>query len=280
MKIGVIGAGVVGTATGKCLESRHEVHYYDKFKPRFQDISYIAEDSEIAFICVPTPMKLSGEIDNSVINNSLEYLLENVQIVERNPRDLIVTIRSTVVPGTTDYFAQKFPFEFAVNPEFLREKYAEEDMRNTKRIVIGTNSLDVQEKLVEMYKKVFPNAEYTLEDTKTAEMIKYSKNAFLASQIAIANEIWRICDVIGVNYDAVKEALLADERIGRNITVPGHDGDYGFGGKCLPKDLNALIYYAREHQYRAYLLEEVWRSNMAVRKNQDWLSIPGATSNG
>lgn len=109
-------------------------------------------------------------------------------------------------------------------------------------------------------------------------MIKYSANVMLAGQIALANEIYQICKVIDVDYETVKNIIQLDNRIAKNITVPGHDGELGFGGKCFPKDLNALIYLAREKMYRPYLLEEIWRLNEKLRKNKDWLDIPGATS--
>ncbi|MEN9625756.1 MAG: hypothetical protein RL557_84 [archaeon] len=274
MKIGIIGAGVVGGITGKILATKHEVSYYDKFKSEFHDITKVAA-AEIIFICVSTPMKPSGEMDYSAIHNSLEYLLQNIQ---RDPRDTIVIIRSTAVSGTTDALAKKFPFQFAFNPEFLREKHAEEDMKNTSRIVIGANNKQVNDKVVAMYKELFPNATYLSTDIKTAEMIKYAANVFLASQIAIANELFGICTAVGVDYNTVKDAILHDDRIGKNIQVPGHDGDFGFGGKCFPKDLNGLMYLARNHHYRPYLLEEVWRLNSSVRKKKDWLDIQGATT--
>ncbi len=275
MKIGIIGAGIVGSTTGKILATKHEVFYYDKFKLQFQNIQDVA-NSEIIFICVSTPMKPSGEMDYSAIHNSLDYLLQQIQ--EKNPHEIIVVIRSTAVSGTTDSLAKKFPFKFAFNPEFLREKHAEEDMKNTNRIVIGANSKQVNDKVVAMYKELFPNATYISTDIKTAEMIKYAANVFLASQIAIANELFAICNAVGVDYNTVKDAILLDDRIGKNIEVPGHDGDFGFGGKCFPKDLNGLMYLARAHHYRPYLLEEVWRLNNQVRKKKDWLDIQGATT--
>ncbi len=280
MKIGIIGAGVVGKATGDILAKKHEVFYYDRYKKEFNEIEKIAKESEVVFICVPTPMKPSGEIDYSAIYHSLSHLLQNVYKATRNPHEIIVVIKSTAVSGTTDKFAEEFPFRFAFNPEFLREKTAKEDMENTDRIVIGTNEKDVEEKLTQLYKDIFPNAKYICVDTKTAEMIKYSANVFLASQIAIANEIYHICKALDIDYNIVKDAILHDKRIARNIDVPGPDGDFGFGKKCFPKDLNALIYLAREYHYRPYLLEEVWRLNEKVRKNKDWLDIPGATSDG
>lgn len=280
MKVGIIGVGVVGKATGDILAKAHEVLYYDRYKKEFNEIDNIAREAEVVFICVPTPMKPSGEIDYSAIYHSLSHLLQNVYKATRNPHDIIVVIRSTAVSGTTDKFAEEFPFRFAFNPEFLREKHAAEDMKNTDRIVIGANDKDVEEKLTQLYKEIFPDAKYICVDTKTAEMIKYSANVFLASQVAIANEIYHICKALDIDYDTIKNAILHDKRIARNIDVPGHDGDFGFGGKCLVKDLNALIYLARENHYRPYLLEEVWRLNEKVRKNKDWFDIPGATSEG
>jgi UDPglucose 6-dehydrogenase len=109
-------------------------------------------------------------------------------------------------------------------------------------------------------------------------MIKYAANATLASQIMIANDIYRICRALGINYDLVKKVMQLDERIGRNMDVPGNDGDFGFGGKCFPKDLCALIHLAREYLVEPHVLAEVWRSNLEAREKKDWLGIPGATS--
>lgn len=278
MKIGVIGIGVVGGATADTLERKHEVFRYDRYKKEYSNIERIAAEAELAFICVPTPMKLSGEMDYSAVDHSLSYLLEYVEKIGRNPRDLIAVIRSTAVSGTTDRFAQQYPFQFSFNPEFLKERSAREDMEKTDRVVIGANDPEVGRRIQEMYREVFPEATYFLVNVKEAEMIKYAANVFLAAQIAIANEIHGVCQVLGIDYDTVKDVILFDPRIARNIDVPGHDGDFGFGGKCLPKDLNALIYLAREHYYKPYLLEEVWRLNERVRRRKDWLEIPGATS--
>ena len=182
---------------------------------------------------------------------------------------LIIIIKSTAVSGTTDKLAEKYPaFKFVFNPEFLTEKNALKDMENTDRVVIGAKEKEVAQKVEDLYKELFPNAIYIHVDRKTAEMIKYAANVTLASQVAAANEIYQICKATGIDYDAVKNAILLDKRIGRNINVPGPDGDFGFGGKCFPKDLNALIYLAREYQYRPYLLEEIWRLNERVRKNK------------
>ncbi|MBM3233426.1 UDP-glucose/GDP-mannose dehydrogenase family protein [Candidatus Pacearchaeota archaeon] len=281
MKVGIIGAGIVGSATGKVFEKAHTVYYYDKFKQEFsnpKNLEQIAKEAEFVTISVPTPMKSSGEMDYSAIYSSLDQLLEATHRVNREPEKIIAIIRSTAVSGTTERVAEKFPFQFVFNPEFLREKYAVEDMQNTKRVVLGANSKETMNEVLSLYKAVFPDAIYTLVNIRTAEMIKYAANVMLAAQIGIANELYRICRSVKVDYSIVKAAILQDDRIGKNIDVPGHDGDFGFGGKCFPKDLRALIYLAREHNIDPNLLQEVWRSNLEVRKDKDWLNIKGATT--
>jgi len=276
MKIGVIGMGFVGGTTAKVFSKAHEILAYDKYKTEYQDPN-VLKDAEVIFVCVPTPMKSSGEIDYSAIHNSLDMLSDVFKDKPVGERPVIV-IRSTAVSGTTDNLSKKYEFHFAFNPEFLREKHALEDFENTDRVVIGAERNEDYAKVEAVYKALFPNVKYIQVDNKTAEMIKYAANVILTGQIALANEIYQICQSVGVDYDKVKETILLDNRIGRNLNVPGHDGDFGFGGKCFPKDLNALIYLAREHMYRPYLLEEVWRLNERLRKNKDWLDIPGATS--
>jgi UDPglucose 6-dehydrogenase len=281
MNIGIIGIGFVGGTTAKVFSKVHKIFPYDRYKPPYtsqENINNLARNSEVVFICVPTPMKKSGEIDYEPMHHSLRTLEKACKETKRNPKEILITIRSTAVSGTTDSFAEKYPFRFAFNPEFLREKHALEDMENTDRIILGIEEKESEEKLRQVYEPLFPKAKIIIVNRKTAEMIKYAANATLASQVMIANELYKICQALGIDYKTVKETIQLDDRIAKNMEVPGHDGDLGFGGKCFPKDLNALIYLAREHQVRPYLLEEVWRSNITVRKNQDWLDIAGATS--
>ncbi|MBU0907650.1 MAG: hypothetical protein KKD18_05710 [Nanoarchaeota archaeon] len=281
MKIGMIGMGFVGGTTAKVLAEKHEVLPYDKYKEphnKMENINKIAIEAEVVFVCVPTPMKKSGEIDYEPMHHSLTFLQEACKRVNRDPQQILITIRSTAVSGTTDAFAKKYPFKFAFNPEFLREKHALDDMKNTNRIVLGVENPESEKKLRQVYEPLFPNAKIVITDRKTSEMIKYAANATLASQVMIANELYKICQALRIDYSQIKEIIQLDDRIAKNMDVPGHDGDFGFGGKCFPKDLNALIYLARENMIRPYLLEEVWRTNLEVRKNKDWLDIAGATS--
>lgn len=281
MNIGIIGMGFVGGTTAKILSKVHQIFPYDKYREPYcskENIEKLAENSEGVFLCVPTPMKPSGEMDYSSIHNSLDLLTEETKNKNRNLEEILVVVRSTAVSGTTDKLSEKYQFRFVFNPEFLREKHALEDMINTNRIVIGANTEKDYLRTEEIYKPLFPNAKYFRCNIKEAEMAKYVANVMLTLQIAGANEIYQICKATDIDYEKIKNIVLLDDRIGRNIDVPGHDGDLGFGGKCFPKDLRALTYLAREHGYNPYLLEEIWRLNERVRKNKDWLNIPGATS--
>jgi len=277
MKIGFIGIGFVGGTTANVLEKKHEIIRYDiDIKKGFTDPSNL-KNAEGVFICVPTPMKPSGEIDYSPMHNSLKTL---TNVTSKNKEKPLVIIRSTAVSGTTDKLEEEYPFNFVFNPEFLREAHALEDMLNTDRIVIGANRLEDFKKTKKIYEPLFPEekVKYIHLSRKEAEMVKYANNVMLTIQVMGANEISGICNSIDIDYNKIKEIMLMDERIGKNIDVPGPDGDYGFGGKCFPKDLRALTYLSREKGYEPNFLEEVWRSNSKFRKNKDWLNIVGATS--
>jgi len=264
MKLGFIGMGVVGGTTAKVLGRVHEILPYDKYKKEYKEKN-ILKEAEAVFVSVPTPSKPSGEIDYHPITNSLEML---TKITSETEKPLVI-IRSTAVSGTTDALEERFPFPFVSNPEFLTEKNALQDMLNTNRIIIGANREEDYKKVKQIYEPIFPDAKYVHVDRKTAEMVKYAANVMLIGQIAIANELYQICESVGVDYNTIKNTILLDKRIGKNINVPGPNGNLGFGGKCFPKDLNALIYLARDNMYRPYLLEEIWRLNEKVRKNKD-----------
>ncbi len=270
MKIGAIGMGVVGSATVNGLKRGNEVYCYDKYKPSEHTLRDIAENCSVIFITVPTPMKKSGEIDLSAIYESVSILNEHYAPKEEDKS--IIVIRSTAVSGTTDSLAERYPkFDFAFNPEFLTDKNANEDFLNSKRVVLGVNSDRVFEILAAVYCRAYFTCPIIKTNVKTAEMIKYASNVMLMSQIITANEIYEICKNLGIEYNEVASILSYDNRIGKNIKVPGPDLDRGAGGKCFPKDLNALIYLAREHGYRPDLLEEIWRTNLKFRKKIDWL---------
>jgi UDPglucose 6-dehydrogenase len=175
MNIGIIGMGFVGGTTANVLERAHKIFPYDKYKSPHNSSSHLEElanQSEVIFVSVPTPMKPSGEIDYSSIHNSLDALSGYIT----NPSEKYVVIRSTAVSGTTDDLSKKYSFQFAFNPEFLREKHALEDMEKTDRIVIGANSSEIHRKVAEFTNQSFPTQNIFFTDTRTAEMVKYAAN--------------------------------------------------------------------------------------------------------
>lgn len=287
MSVGVYGVGFVGGATADVLEQVHKVYRYDAFyNPKRhrqpwntqEHLDNLAANSDVVFFCLPTPMEKSGEIDYRPMHSAFSEFVNALNRVGRKNDKVVGVIRSTAVSGTTDFFAKQYGLRLAFNPEFLRERTALEDMKSTSRVVIGSEDKRDGELVELVYRAVFPGAVYHHVDTREAEMVKYMANVMLAGQIALANEFWDICNVFGIDYGSVKRIVLEDERIGRNLDVPGPDGDRGFGGKCFPKDLNALCAFARKQGFNPELLEAVWRKNLAVRKKHDWLEIPGATS--
>jgi len=281
MKIGICGVGFVGGATHEVLKPYHEIYLYDKYK----DVGSIYEmvrEAEVIFVCVPTPMKKSGECDVSIVKEAVDNLVERAKELKLKRR-LIIVIRSTMPAGFTKgletkysnlfhYPKSQYPtISFAMNPEFLREKHAVEDLRNADRIIIGT-----EEKAVfELVERVFLIADFTCTiiyvDLTTAELIKSFNNAFLALKVSFANEMYNIAQLLGVNYDKLAECVALDKRFGPGkCDVPGPNGDLGFGGSCLPKDLRALIYRVKELGYIPYLLSEIWRTNLRWRTKKNW----------
>ncbi len=268
MNIGIFGVGIVGGATAKGFEKSHKLFLYDKYRDCGSSPKEIAQNIEVVFICVPTPMMKSGKIDLSAVYESVETLSEYL-----SPEDnTIIVIRSTAVSGSTDKLAQAFrQRNFAVNPEFLKEVSAEEDFLKNERVVIGVKDDAVFEKVKKVYVEAGFECPIIKTSFKEAEFLKYFSNSFLATKVSFANEMYKIAQALGIDYNKAKDLLLMDSRIGKShLDVPGSDGDFGFGGKCFPKELNALIYLAREYHIRPYLLEEAWRTNLRYRKNKDW----------
>ena len=233
----------------------------------------IIQNCEIIFQCLPTPMKKSGECDLSIVRSSLE-ILDTISLTHnKNP---IVVIKSTVPPGTCEKLNQDFKnLNIVFSPEFLTEANSVEDFKNQTRIILG-GPRPYTTQVKSMFRKPFPHIPIVKTGYKTAEMVKYFINNFLSTKVIFANEMYRICNLLDIDYDKVTEYALFDERIGRShLAVPGPDGDFGYGGHCFPKDIDAMIYLARSMNGAALLLEQVKRSNDCVRKNRDWESMKG-----
>jgi len=293
MNICIIGAGYVGVTTAACLaELGHNVCCIDideeKVKKTNAGIPPVQEkglkelfqkhvgkrlratsdyasitDAKVSFICVGTPSAPDGEIDLSLIKAASK----SVGISLRNSEKYhVIAVKSTVVPETTQnviipiiekHFQKKAGVDFGVvvNPEFLREGEAVHDFMNPDRIVIGELDERSGEVVAQLYERF--DAPLIRTDLKTAEMIKYASNAFLATKISFSNEIGNMCKILGIDVYDVMRAVGLDFRISPHFLRAG----VGFGGSCFPKDVKALIHKAEELGYQPKLLKSVMEVN-------------------
>ena len=276
-KIGIVGNGFVGSAIlhGFILHTE-DVMIYDIDKSRStHTMSELAAESDIIFICVPTPMFESGECDLSIVEGVISNL-SDYPLIENK----VIVIKSTVVPGTVEQLAEKYPeMNFVFNPEFLTERKARLDFINTSRIILGSNKESALSAVENLYRDRFPYTNIIKTDFGTAQLIKYMANCFFATKVSFMNEMYQVCKAINGDWNTAVEGLISDGRIGNShIDVPGHDGDYGFGGKCFPKDINAMIKKAEELGVDPSVMKAAWEKNKEVRTNLDWFDIPGAVS--
>ncbi len=228
--------------------------------------------TEFVFIAVGTPSGVDGEAD-------LRYVAESARMVAENMTEpLIIVNKSTVPVGTGDWTAdiirkhQKKPIRFSVVscPEFLREGSAISDFMQPYRTVLGSLDLEAAEKVAQLHLPL--RAPIMITDLRTAEMIKYASNAFLATKISFINEIANICEALGADVKEVAVGMGYDKRIGPHFL----DAGLGYGGSCFPKDVKALAYMAAEKGRHPQLLNAVMEINndrrpMAVEKLKEML---------
>tara|TARA_R110002020_G_scaffold431533_1_gene641587 strand:+ start:297 stop:1130 length:834 start_codon:yes stop_codon:yes gene_type:complete len=273
MKIGIIGQGYVGSAIKIGFEPHYELETYDKYDEDKSTcgLSDMVAECEVIFVCVPTPMNTDGTCHTRIVESVVREIDEWVSRYHKDIKPIVV-IKSTISPGTTDRLHRKYKnVDVIFNPEFLSEATFIEDFKNQNRIILGgvrrgTNLLR------QVYSKVFPKTTIVKTGAKHAEMVKYFTNCFLATKVSFANEMKVLCDEIDIDYDKVVEYATYDERLGKSHwAVPGPDGNLGFGGHCLPKDVSALV-----NEYDGMeLLKAVLQVNDKVRKNRDWEKMKG-----
>ena len=277
MKVGVIGKGFVGgaLAQGFCLAVSRVLVYDSDPSLSTDTLDEVCSESDVIFVCVPTPMKKSGEIDLKIINNVMEEIGKR----SKDPEQIVV-VKSTVVPGTMETLQSKHKnLALAFNPEFLTERTARLDFINASRIVIGSDHSWISDKLETLYRLKFRSVPIIKTDFATSQLIKYMSNCFFATKVSFMNEMKQVCDAASADWEMCVDGFILDGRIGNShIDVPGHDGSLGFGGKCFPKDINAMIERSKELGVKPTVLSAVWEKNLEVRQNHDWLSITGAVS--
>ena len=292
-KICVIGTGYVGLVTGTCFadlgnsvtcldvdETRiSKLHkgIMPIYEPGLQEVveqnvkagrlvfttdyEKAVKDAEIAFIAVGTPSGVDGEADLQYVRQAAESIADLV--ADR----IIVVNKSTVPVGTGDWVAEVIqkrrngkPLDLNVvsNPEFLREGSAINDFMQSDRVVLGSENRAAAEKVAELYAPL--RCPVLITDLRTAEMIKYASNAFLATRISFINEIANVCEELGADVKVVAQGMGLDKRIGSAFL----DAGLGWGGSCFPKDVKALAHMAVLHGTHPQLLQAV----MEINRNQ------------
>ncbi|MCS7287282.1 MAG: UDP-glucose/GDP-mannose dehydrogenase family protein [Anaerolineae bacterium] len=294
-EIAVIGVGYVGLVTGACFadlgnkvwcvdinEAKIESLKRGKvpfFEPGLEEIvrrnlragriyfttSYpeAIKNAQFIFIAVNTPEGEEGEADLSYVEAAAKEIARNLD------HPVIIVNKSTVPIGTGDFVAEiirenmtnpSVPFWVVSNPEFLREGSAVYDFMNPDRIVLGSTNREAAEKVAELYAPL--QAPVIITDLRTAEMIKYASNAFLATKISFINEIANICEALGADVKVVAMGMGLDHRIGSEFLGAG----IGWGGSCFPKDVRALAYMAATHGCHPQLLRAVIEINQDQRR--------------
>jgi len=273
-RIGIIGFGFVGSAISHGFALHADIKIFDKYSDFYDPFYVTVNESDFLFLCLPTPMNLDGSQDLSSIDSTIEEI-NRVAFSQKN-----IVIKSTVVPGTTRSYAEKYKNHILIfNPEFLTERSAKLDFINTSRIIIGGNDNYVLGKLEEVYRTRFSHTPIFRTTWEGAEVVKYMANIFFSVKISFLNEMYDITKSIGVPYDELRNMWLADFRIGNSHTdVPGFDSYRGWGGKCFPKDINAFIRWAEEHNLEVDMARAAEKVNQRVREVRDWEEIKGATS--
>ncbi len=276
--IGIIGFGFVGSSVAYGFSPQtgfdHAViRIYDKDDSKSTHcLEEVLDNSDFVFLSVPTPSNLDGSINLSILHNVLE------QIDEHGTKDgCIVLVRSTIVPGTTRGFEQKYRnIRFVFNPEFLTERSAKFDFINQARFILGGDPSDTH-KVAEFLRFRFGSSTPMIETNfETAEFIKYMNNCYFATKVSFMNEMKLIADRSDVDWHVAVDGFVRDGRIGHtHLAVPGPDGKCGFGGSCFPKDIQALMSHAKTVGVNSNVLNGAWKTNLDVRPERDWEKLLG-----
>jgi UDPglucose 6-dehydrogenase len=239
LQVGIIGLGFVGSAMEKSfgLLGVNSIGY-DKFKNGGIGTFEQVIQTQTLFLCLPTPYdSKSHSYDKSAIYETCEALYKI------NYKGLVV-IKSTIEIGTIEFLEKSWPLYYIHNPEFLTARTAFEDFHNQTHIVLGRGSLvpdDQYNKLVEFYSHTYPRAKISQCKAGESESMKLFCNCFYSVKIQFFNELYLLCEKLGIDYSNVKDLMLANNWINpMHTTVPGPDGQLSYGGLCFPKDTNAL----------------------------------------
>jgi UDPglucose 6-dehydrogenase len=249
MRVGIVGFGHVGKAMQSLFP---KAVVYDE--PLQQGTREAANACEVAFVCVPTPSLPGGACDTSIVEEVIGWLDAQV-----------IVIRSTVPVGFTDSQKDRTGKRIVFQPEYYGETvdHPFADLKSRSWLTFGGDAADVAP-VIRAFQQSY-NAEVKIRrtDARTAELAKYMENCFLALKVTFCNEFFDIAGAYGVDYNELREVWLEDPRMGRSHTFVYED-KRGYGGKCLPKDISALIEFASEKRVNVELMQAVQAKNKVL----------------
>lgn len=258
VQVAQIGNGFVGSALHKSFKLNGiTTIIYDKFQ-KVGSINSVL-DSDILFLCLPTPFVKGKGFDLSAIE-------ENLLLLKEASYNGLCVVKSTVEVGTTKMLAEKYNLNIAHNPEFLTERTAFEDFHNQDHIVLGKSSdSNLFNSLVLFYKDLYPNARVSICSSDESEAMKIFRNCFYAQKVMIFNEFYFLCNKLGMDYNRVRDLMLCDWLGEMHTVVPGPDGGIGYSGHCFPKDTEALLLQMKRNDSIHQVLEAAVSERNKVR---------------
>ena len=266
--IGVVGCGFVGGAIAKGFSLYYDVKAYDTDETKSTHEFKETVESEVVFVCLPTPMKSvkGGDCNLSIMNKFFE------EAEECDVKETVFAIKSTVPVGTTQRLTKEHPtLKITHSPEFLTARTANIDFITPSRNIVGGYDKKAIKVVQDLFENRFPGVPCLTMTAKESEMVKYMCNCFYATKIMFFNEMLLLSDKMSLNWDNLIEGMLSSGWISHMHTdVPGHDGQRGFGGTCFPKDLNAIMSVMKDNDIDPKVLSAVWEQNLAIREDWDW----------
>lgn len=251
MKVGIVGYGTVGQ---KMLKLFVDAVIYDA--PKHIGTKESINLCDTVFVCVPTSNGADGLCDTSIVEEVISWL--NVPLI---------IIRSTVKVGFTLSMIEKYHKEIVFQPEYIGETVNHPITNNPNQWLTFGGTTNGKRLAVKTYQKIInADTKIYLTDPSTAELAKYMTNAFLATKVSFCNEMYDIAEKLNINYDELREIWLADPRIGRSHTFVYED-NRGFGGNCLPKDIQSIAKQADELGLDATILNAVIEKNNKLKRN-------------
>lgn len=259
--IGIIGGGYVGQAFAEMVKNHYQVLIFDPNLATFTTKEEVSK-ADLGVICVPTPMSNDGSCDTSIVEQTLEWL--------NTP---VILIKSTVAIGTTERLKKQFNKRIVMSPEYVGEgKYRvsprmdfQTDMGATPFLILGGDNIDCNYILDLLIPVLGPEKKIHKMTAIEAEIVKYMENTYFGVKITFAQEMYDICKQFGADWYSVWQGWAADPRVDVMHTAVFPEAR-GFSGKCLPKDLNGLVYASKQAGYTPTMLEAMLKSNKIIRE--------------